>query len=279
MTYLIRIKERYSEFTQADKKIADYVLNNPNKIIETKSQQLATLTSTSQSAIIRFVQKLGYKGYTDLKVDIAKSLENEEVIKSEVIADNDSVSDIVNKSKVNVLASIEKTYALIDENTLACAIKSLLEAKTVYLAGVGSSGLVCEDLIYKLLRAGKRAFYERDPHTNLTLLTNIEKGDLLICISYSGLTKEILVAADYASKTGAKVVTITKKAKGKLSNLSDYVIPIPEIEKKIRYAAISSRFSSQIITDILFYGYIAENMEHVIGNLKVSKELTDKLKQ
>ncbi|MCI5972413.1 MAG: MurR/RpiR family transcriptional regulator [Anaerococcus sp.] len=279
MTYLIRIKERYEELTPADKKIAQFIQDKPEEVIKISSMNLADLTGTSQSAIIRFVQKIGYDGYTSLKLDIAKSLETEDVsLSSEVITSGDSVNDIINKSKATVISSIEKTYALINEELIEKAIDNLIRADNVYLAGIGSSGLICEDLLYKLQRSGKKSFYERDAHTNLSLLTNIKEDDLLIAISYTALSKEVLLAAEYAKSKGAKLISITKAGRGKLANMSDILITIPEIEKKIRYGAISSRFASQIVTDILFYGYISKNMDEVVRNLMVSKELTDKLK-
>lgn len=278
MTYYIRINERASEFTDADKKIGAYILANPDEIIDMNSKKLAQKTATSQSAIIRFVQKIGYKGYLDLKVDIAKSLEEKIEVGSEIIGSGDSMEEIINKSKLNVISSVEKTFALIERKSIEEIVSILISCDSVYLAGVGSSGLVCEDFAYKLMRAGKKANYERDSHTNLTLITNIEVNDLLICISYGGETKEIQLAAEFARSKGAKVVSITKKTKGRLPNLSDYLVVIPEIEKNIRYGAISSRFSSQIITDILFYGYISANMDEVVKKLKLSKDLTDRLK-
>ena len=143
---------------------------------------------------------------------------------------------------------------------------------------MGSSGLVCEDFLFKLQRTGKLSFYHQDPHTNLSILTNIKKNDILLCISYSGITKEVILASEYAKEIGAPVVAITKSYNNALGKVSDFILLLPEIEKEMRFAAISSRISSQIITDILYYGYLAQNMDATKENIKVSKELTSKLK-
>ena len=279
MDYLIKINQRMPEFTPSDKKIADFIVDNPKLLLDSNTQQLASMVETSQSAIIRFVKKIGYKGYVDLKLDIAKSLETDtNQIEDEVIRGGESTQTIVSKSKNNVLSAVEKTFALLDDEVIENSIKYLVEAGDIYLAGVGSSGLVCEDFLYKLQRAGQKAYYQRDAHTNLALITNIKKDDILVCISYSGTTKEVIIAADYAKNIGAKVITITKGSNTRLSKLSDQVLLIPEIEKEMRFGAVSSRFSSQIITDILYYGYVANNMDQVLDNMKVSKELTNKLK-
>ena len=279
MNYLIKINQRMPEFTPSDKKIADFIVDNPRLVLNSNTQQLATMIETSQSAIIRFVKKIGYKGYVDLKLEIAKSLEEDtNQIEDEVIRGGESTQTIVSKSKNNVLSAVEKTFALLEDEVIENSIKYLVGAGDIYLAGVGSSGLVCEDFLYKLQRAGQKAYYQRDAHTNLALITNIKKDDVLVCISYSGTTKEVIIAADYAKNIGAKVITITKGVSTRLSKLSDQVLLIPEIEKEMRFGAVSSRLSSQIVTEILYYGYLADNMNDVTENLKISKQLTNNLK-
>lgn len=279
MDYLIKIKERWDEFTPSDKKIGEYIIDNPEQIVNYNTLQLAEIIKTSQSAIIRFIKKIGYKGYIDFKIDVAKSLEeSNDFFPDEVITKNESIENIISKSKNNVLATVEKTYALIDTEAIKRAIKDINKANNIYLAGVGSSGLICEDFSYKLQRSGKKVFYQVDAHTNLALVTNIDKEDLLIAISYSGLTKEILIASEYAKKVGAKVISISKSLNSTLAHTSDELLLIPEIEREMRYGAISSRLSSQIITDILYYGYVAANTEKVNENMRTSKELTNKLK-
>ncbi|WP_044565327.1 MurR/RpiR family transcriptional regulator [Anaerococcus provencensis] len=279
MDYLIKIKERWDDFTPSDKKIGEYIIDNPEQIVNYNTLQLAEIIKTSQSAIIRFIKKIGYKGYIDFKIDVAKSLEEKnEFLLDEVISKNESIENIISKSKNNVLATVEKTYALINTEAINRAIADINKASNIYLAGVGSSGLICEDFSYKLQRSGKKVFYQVDAHTNLALVSNIDKDDLLIAISYSGLTKEILIASEYAKKVGAKVISISKTQNSALANNSNELLLIPEIEREMRYGAISSRLSSQIITDILYYGYVAANTEKVNENMRTSKLLTNKLK-
>lgn len=279
MDYLIKIKERWDEFTPSDKKIGEYIIDNPEQIVNYNTLQLAEIIKTSQSAIIRFIKKIGYKGYIDFKIDVAKSLEEKnEFLLDEVISKNESIENIISKSKNNVLATVEKTYALINTESINRAIADINKANNIYLAGVGSSGLICEDFSYKLQRSGKKVFYQVDAHTNLALVSNICKDDLLIAISYSGLTKEILIASEYAKNIGAKVISISKALNSALANNTDELLLIPEIEMEMRYGAISSRLSSQIITDILYYGYVTANTEKVNENMRTSKLLTNKLK-
>lgn len=279
MDFKIRIEQRRRDFTPSDQKIAKYVLDNMDKVLSSNTNKLAELTGTSQSAIIRFVKKIGYKGFFDFKLDIAKSFDDVGgELKDDLISKNDEIGNIIKKSKSYVLSATEKTYALFDEENIRRSINLINQADKVYLAGVGSSGLVCEDFLYKLQRSGKNVSYERDAHFNLSAITNIKKDDLLICISYAGKTKEIITAAKYASYCNTKVISISKSQKSELANYSDILILIPEIEGEIRLGAVSSRFFSLMVTDILYYGYVASNMDEVLSKLKISKNLTNNLK-
>ncbi|MGO3017796.1 MAG: MurR/RpiR family transcriptional regulator [Anaerococcus sp.] len=190
----------------------------------------------------------------------------------------DDIEEIINKSKRYVVSSIEKTYALFDKEKIKEAVYLINKANTIYLSGVGSSGIICEDFFYKLQRSGKKVIYEKDAHFNLSAITNIRKDDILICISYAGKTKEIITAAEYANYNKTKVISISKTQKSELATYSDILLLVPDIESEMRFGAVSSRFSTLMITDILYYGYISKNMDQIVSNLKVSKNLTNYLK-
>ena len=120
------------EFTPADQKIAQYIIDNPQLILESNSSQLAEIIETSQSAVVRFVKKIGYKGYVDLKIDIAKSFEDEnDFIKDEVIEKGDDIAKILAKSKNNVLTTTDKTYALLDEENIKKIIKLIIDSDAI----------------------------------------------------------------------------------------------------------------------------------------------------
>ncbi|MDU3153768.1 MAG: MurR/RpiR family transcriptional regulator [Anaerococcus hydrogenalis] len=212
-----------------------------------------------------------------MKISIAKSFEEESDFIEDEIKKTDKIGDIINKSKANIQKTVEKTYALIDNEKIEKACQILNKTKKIYLSGVAGSGLICEDFYYKLLRAGADVYYEKDAHTNLSRISHIGKNDLLIAISYGAKTKEVIESFNYAKIKGSSIICISKNENSKLAKDSDVFIKIPSSEKEIRYGAIASRFSSLIITDILYFSYIGQNYDYVVENLKVSKHFTDKL--
>ena len=74
MNCLIRIRQRYAGFAQSDKKLADFLLSQPDHARHLSSQQLASEAGVSQSSVVKFAQKIGFKGFPALKLAISEAL-------------------------------------------------------------------------------------------------------------------------------------------------------------------------------------------------------------
>ena len=68
MNCLIRIRQRYAGFAQSDKKLADFLLSQPDRARHLSSQQLASEAGVSQSSVVKFAQKIGFKGGSEYGV-------------------------------------------------------------------------------------------------------------------------------------------------------------------------------------------------------------------
>ncbi|MDU2201961.1 MAG: hypothetical protein E7E32_02380 [Anaerococcus hydrogenalis] len=125
MEYIIRIEDKKDSFTQTDKNIARYILENKDLIINQSSIDLAKNTNSSQAAVTRFVKKIGYNSFVDMKISIAKSFEEESNFIEDEIKKSDKIGDIISKSKANIQKTVEKTYALIDDEKIERACQFL----------------------------------------------------------------------------------------------------------------------------------------------------------
>lgn len=277
MSCIFKIKEAMNSYTDTEKRLANYILENKEIVLNSSAQQLGENSSTSAAAIIRFSKKLGYKGFTELKVDLAKDngVLEEEI--DEIIQEEDSVAMLVKKAEHNNIRTVEQTYKLINIRHLEKAIMSILNAKRVYLFGVGGSGEACNDLMLKLTRLNYNVVRHDDPHVMLSMASHIEKDDVAIGISYSGMTKEVNIGMKYAKNSGASTIAITKfDSKNELSKLADVVLHLPNEEKRLRLGAIS-RTASLILTDLLYYGAAKSNITKTKEYLLKTKEITDEL--
>lgn len=277
MSCLYKIKS-CENFTKTEKKLSHYILENVNSIIYDSIQDIAAKTNTSPAAVIRFSKKLGYNGFTQLKLDLAKDNTEEIPLFSEKICQKDSLKTIVKKSMASDTSAVEQTYKLLRIETLNNAVQAMKNAKRIYLFGISSSGICCLDLAQKLSRVGYSVVFYNDFHMQLAATTYITKEDVALAISYSGNTKEINVAMEQAKSQGATTISITQFIKSPLLKFSDLVLYVPSQEKDLRLGAVSSRNSSLILTDLLYLGMIGNELDEYKKNLITSRNLVNKLR-
>ena len=278
MGFYVRMKQYSKSFTQSEQKISEYILKNQEEVVNLSAQELGEKTGTSPASIVRFSRKLGFSGFGELKIEIAKTAGNDEEQFDTIISPEDSASDIAEKVVNRAVTSLKETYALINFKDLEEAIRLMKEAETIYLFGIGASSLVAMDLMYKLVRINKRVIFNIDSHLQLASVVHITSKDLAIGISYSGKTREVNEGIMKAKENGAKVISITSCNKNPLSSISNISLNIPNEEKQLRFGAISSRMDQLVLIDILFLGIATTNLDKIEEMLMETKEIVKKLK-
>ena len=271
MSVLYKIKSSMSAFTETDRSIAEFVFVNRQVVLESNAKELGNMTKTSAAAWVRFSKKMGYKGLPAFKVALAKetqSYTNEDDIET-FLNPQDSLMGLLQKTENMLTQNIRETFSLLDYHALEKAIEFIHEAKTVFLLGVGGSSIVCLDFYHKMTRIHQNVMYDRDLHTLMPRIAQLDKNDVVLVISYNGETESVNSIAKVAKTMGARIVGVTKyNLKSTLSTLSDIRLFVPVEEKEIRLGSITSRNSLLTITDLLYYG-IAKTDFNVTKDLLV----------
>lgn len=284
MTCLMVISHSLDLFSPVERKIADYVLAHPEKMRELSSQELAQLINVSQSGIIKFTQKLGYKGFPAFKLAISEEIGRHQVIENQTtlnlhneITGNDSLSEMAEKLFLEKQRALRETTNALQPEILEKVIRHIHDANKVQIAGIGGSALTAKDLAYKLLKIGIPAFAEIDSHVQLTITQTLGPGDVLLVISYSGARREILLAAEVAKKKGALVIAVTSLRNNPLKSLADFTLHSVADETKWRSSSISSRTAQNTITDLIFMGLVQKDQQNASQLIQNTQELINRL--
>lgn len=281
MSGILRIREIYEDLTPAEKKLANYVLENGEQVTGLAASDFAELCDTSPASVVRFVKKLGFEGLQDFKIDIAKGLAlkpgNQENV-YEAVTVHDTTGDIIKKIAAGNIKAIEDTMGVLDEESVTQAINALIEAKHINIYGVGASGLVAQDLQYKLMRISKSVSMYMDSHTQLTSSTHMKKGDVAIGISHSGRTLEVFKALEKSKQGGAKTISITKYGNSPISGLADIKLYTASVEKHLRTGAIASRIAQLTVVDIIFIGVARNNFSEIAKFIQDTRDMVEDFK-
>ncbi|MFV8987009.1 MurR/RpiR family transcriptional regulator [Serratia fonticola] len=280
MSTLLRIRQIYPSLAQNDRKLADFLLENAEQARHLSSQKLAQLAGASQSSVVKFAQKLGYKGFPALKLALGEMLAQPQVapvvtVHNHILS-SDPLKTVGEKLLLEKQAALRATLDINSEQRLLTALEMLRAARRVILVGIGASGLVAKDLSFKLLKIGVMAVAEADMYVQLATIKALSREDLLLAISFSGERREINLAAEEARIAGAKVLALTSFSPNGLQQRADHCLYTIAQEPNIRSAAISSSTAQFALTDLLFMALLQHELDHTHDRIRHSEQLVKK---
>ena len=268
------IKECLDSLTSTEQRLAAYLLDHTSEVIHMNAKEYAAACTSSPAAVGRFSKRLGFKGFTALKLDLARESGQGELDDFQAaIRDNDDMETIVRKAERIHLQNTSLTYQMLNVSILSQAVEEICAGRRIHLFGVGASGLLAMDFLYKSSRIGIPATYHSDAHTNLATASLLGPEDIIIAISYSGETRETVLAARAAKEHGAKVIAITQANRNTLARLADYPLFVPGEEKELRVGAMTSRTSGLFILDLLYLGIAKHDPERTEESLRRTRDL------
>ena len=184
---ILQIKSQYNKFNETEKKIAEYIINNPKGLIYSTISQVAEKLEVADATIFRFCKKINFKGFQDLKITLATEFtEGTKSYANEQIDENDSEQTIVNKVfKANITA-LNDTLLSIDSKLIEQATNAILGAEQIVFYGNGGSGIVAMDAHHKFLRSGLKVSSYTDNHMQLMSVAQLTEKDLIIVVSHTG---------------------------------------------------------------------------------------------
>jgi DNA-binding MurR/RpiR family transcriptional regulator len=275
----LRLGEYRKTATDAEKNVIDFALKHPDEAIGKSIHELAAMTYTSASSIVRLCRKLGCGGYRQFQQGLvyeqALSRKTRRTVLDGITTD-DTTTDIIRKVTQKNVASLEATEQLLNKDSVDACVKLLKRCRVVNLFGIGASLLVARDFQLKLLRVDKPCNLSGDWHTQLLYAKNMRPSDLAVAISYSGLTKEVVTCAKTAKENGATVIAITRNSPGTdLVRYADRTLSVAATELITRSGAMSSRISQLNVVDVLYASYVSDNYEqcmNIFEKNRISKE-------
>ena len=272
---ILNMKIHYEEFSKTEKKIADFLMQNPDGILPLYITELSERCGTSEATIVRFAKRLGFEGYQQLKIAIAQESSLRPV--SENITEQDDAFDIFSKVCQDIYCSLEKTRHGIQKQALQACCNKLLTADKILVFGLGNSASVALDTAHKIFRLGLNAVAYTDNHMQAIAAAHTNANSVVIGISHSGKSKDIVNALQIARQNGATTIAITNYGKSPIDKVSDIILHTVSDETNYRILGLSSRIAQLAIIDTI-YSYLVCHIKD--ANDKIAKtELALKTKK
>lgn len=245
-------------FSESERVIAQYVLENAREVVSMTIHELAAAAFTSAASITRFCHRLNLDGYAEFKVLLAGDISSFKISEDRIATDlpfqaNQSAAKIMDSILNLNYQAMQDTYNHLDQSQIERIAQMIFASPHLYLYGTGQSLIQALDFQYKLYRIGIDSHLEMNTGFQLMKTATQPLDSLSIIISYYGTTEENLRIAEHLISRGLKYILITGPYENPLCDLASEVIHVPPQEQLVtKMASYSSRTAIQLVLDLLY---------------------------
>ncbi|HEY3685117.1 MAG TPA: MurR/RpiR family transcriptional regulator [Streptosporangiaceae bacterium] len=256
------LTERMESLAPAEQRVARYILDHPEDSARLTVGGLAAAADSSVATVVRVCKKAGFAGFPDFKMHLVRDLASPLASGYDEVDPDDSRRVVVRKMFAASIASLQETGRLAESQPLHRAVEYIEGADEVTVFGVGTSAYIALDAARRLMRAGVRVSAETSGVDQTVRAALLGRRDLVIAVSNSGATSELIDAVITARTNGAAVVTVTHAPHSPLANISDVVLTVAAQESAYDTEAMAARLATLALLDALFV-VLAMRRHHV----------------
>ncbi|MBM6967770.1 MurR/RpiR family transcriptional regulator [Pseudoramibacter alactolyticus] len=271
-TILTTIRTKYNTLSKTQKVIADFILQNASRIPLLSITEVARACNTSETTVMRFLKKLDYNSYQVFRVNIAQETTDDPSTSiNDELSRHDNLETIKHKIISHTLTAIHDIDVLLPEKILTQAIDAIRSANRLLIYGVGASGAIALDAYHKFGGIGLDVCTYPDPHLMNITCSHAAPDDLMLAISHTGESNEVLHAVRIAKERGVTVIGLTSFTNSTLAKLSDLYLLSSTNDKKYHSEAMASRIVQLTIVDILYTATFMQDPAHYYQALNASR--------
>lgn len=273
-----KIRSRLPNSSRGERRVAEYILQNPAQVIYQSVTEVGVFTETSEATVIRFCQTLGYRGFHEFKVALAQDLVVPTPAQSEEVKPGDALPAMVNKLLTHNIQVLQDTMRVLDVEQLERAVDAIVRARKVEFYGVGASGITAADARYKFLRIGTLCDAPSDLNIQVMSASMLTPQDVVVGISWSGSNKDTLHVLRTAKQAGARIIVVTNFARSPVTEVADIVLLTASRETPMQSGSLASKIAQIFIIDLLFTGVVLRNWDKTQqANQKAGRAVSDRM--
>lgn len=271
MNTLDKIQSHLERLSKSERKVAEVILASPQTAIHSSIATLARMADVSEPTVNRFCRRLDTKGFPDFKLHLAQSLANGTPYVNRNVEEDDSVDSYTSKIFESVMACLDTVKANLDIAAINRAVDLLTQAKKISFFGLGASAAVAHDAMNKFFRFNIPVVYFDDIVMQRMSCMNSSEGDVVVLISHTGRTKNLVEMAHLARENDATVLAITSRDTP-LAQAATLALLLDVPEDTDVYMPMVSRIAQLTLIDVLATGFTLRRGAKFRDNLKRVKE-------
>ncbi len=247
------ISNELDSLNRSERKVAEVILADPQAATRSSIAVLARAAQVSEPTVNRFCKRFNTAGFPDFKLHLAQALASGVPYVNRNVEPDDDAESYTNKIIDATIAALVQAKKNIDPQTINLAVDQLIQAKQIMFYGLGASGPVATDAQHKFFRFNIPVTAYDDILMQRMSAAASSTGDVIVVISYTGRTKDLVDVAEIGRQSGATVIGITAP-NSPLADHCSIVVDVDAPEDTDVYMPMTSRIMHLTVIDILATG-------------------------
>jgi len=257
-----RIKMSLSQLNPTERRITQWLITKGNIGQETGLREVACILEVSEPLLVKVAKKIGFSGFRELRSALLSYFAALPYEREEEITEHDSLDTVLDKVFSSNIQLLKEARSVSDPDVLGTSAQLIFRARRVIIFGVGGSASVGLDFEHKLLRIGIICHTYSDFHLMLMAASQLDEHDVVVAISQTGDTREIVDAVNTSRANKAKIICITHDNGSPLSQCSDLSIFSPAMSGPLLGQNAVARIVQLTLLDSLFIAIILEDYQN-----------------
>ena len=272
------LQQKRSDLTKSGRIVADYLAQNAEDAQYLSISSLARACNVAEATIFRFCRALGFEGYNEMKISLAQANAVPGYFTAQTLEPGTSTETLFEHAAAAFAAAVNGTRSVLDAAAVDAAATLLQRARQVFCFGQGGSGILADEIWARFATISTKFRTAGDSHMELTAASLLGPEDVILFVSYSGATRDMMATLKTARANGVKIILITHFDDAPGTALADVVLLCGARESPLDAGSIPVKASVLYVAEVLVLRFSLDNQELTsLSRERVSHALSAKL--
>jgi len=271
---LAQLLSNTNGLSPALERIGSYVKKEPDKVIFQTITELSENAKSSEASVIRFCRDIGFNSFADFKMSLAIELNSKGSLNAQKNNGTNNTFETPFDTANDAMQALATTAELIDSLLIKQCADWIDKAESVDIYGVGASSIIANYAEYRMIRLGITSRAYSDMHLGLMSAVKRKQNDVVICISSSGSTVDIVKAAKLAQEQGAKVIAISNTKKSPLAKDADCLLVASSPESPLTAGKLASKVGQLLLIDLVMTNIYNRNAKYQLSQQETADAIS-----
>ena len=267
------LQQRQGQLTRSGHAVADYLLQHADEAQYLSISSLARECNVADATVFRFCRALGFDGYHEMRIALAQANATGTMSSQRELQPGASTETLFEHASARLFTAINGTQNALSAEAVDEAARMLREAKQVFCFGQGGSMLLANDICARFASLSTKFRTSGDSHLQLLTASLMNEADVVLFVSYSGATRDMMETLRTAKAAGAKIILLTHYEDSPGASLADVVLRCGAQESPLDSGSIPIKVAVLYVGEVLVLRYILDSPEQA----NTAQELTSEV--